>query len=64
LKLVDIRIGEQVLIQCEGHEIRLVPQHKSGARIRFGVEADSDVTIGNVSRLAEVGVSGVDTVIR
>jgi len=59
VKSVDIRIGEQVVLNCGGHEINIVPQYKSGSRIRFGIEADSSVHIGNVEQLASVGV--VDT---
>jgi len=59
MKIIDIKVGESVSIEFGEQRVDIIPQHKSGSRMRIGIEADKSVRIGNTKSLLESGL--VDT---
>lgn len=56
MKSIDLRIGEKVEIECGDELIEVIPQHKSGNRIRIGIHANQEVFISNAMPLKEDGL--------
>ena len=57
MKIVDVKVGEIISIQAGDKAITIKPQQKSGARMRIGIEADTDVSISNPIPLSKEGLS-------
>ena len=59
MRYIDLDIGEKVELDFGGRVVEVIPQKKSGRRVRLGIEADRSVAISNPISLKEEGLVDV-----
>jgi len=56
MKIVDIKVGESLKVSVGNKDIIIIPQRKSGVKMRIGIEAEQDVIIGNPEKSLHKGL--------